>query len=300
MSEPAMTDLGLSAGPANNPRSRDLTERVMEVMVGLAALCVAAIFLWIAGDILRNGLPHLSWSFLLEPPLDAGRSGGIAPILVATLLLLAVCLAVSVPLGVGTAILLSEFSRRGGGLGTAIRGSLDVLAGVPSIVFGLFGNAFFSLFLGLGFSVLAGGLTLAFMVLPILVRSVEAGLRAVPDDYRWGTAALGLSRGAALRQLLLPAAAPSLVVGVVLGVGRALAETAALLYTSGYVDRMPASLLDSGRSMSVHIYDLAMNVPGGEGQAYATALVLLGLIGVINLLTSWISQQWLHSKITPQ
>jgi phosphate transport system permease protein len=241
---------------------------------------------------------HVSWRFLVEAPADAGRAGGIGPILVSTGLILAVCLAASVPIGAATAILLAEFSRGTGWIGRVVRRSLDVLAAVPSIVFGLFGNAVFSVYLGLGFSILAGGLTLACMVLPLLIRSMEEGLRAVPDDYRQAAAALGLSHAATLSRVLLPAATPGLVVGLVLGIGRALAETAALLFTSGYVARMPGSLLDSGRALSVHVYDLAMNVPGGTGHAYATALVLVGLLLSVNLITIRLADRWLHQRIT--
>ena len=142
-----------------------------------AALSIAAIFLWLIGDVLIHGLSALSWDFLSLSPQNAGRSGGIAPILVATAAIMAVCLAVSLPIGLGTAIFLSEYSRVQSGFGRFIRRSLDVLAGVPSIIFGLFGNAFFCVLLGFGFSILSGGLTLACMVLPILIRTVEAGLR---------------------------------------------------------------------------------------------------------------------------
>jgi phosphate transport system permease protein len=219
--------------------------------------------------------------------------------LVSTALILVVCLGVSLPIGLGTATLLAEFTPAHGVFGRLVRRSLDVLAGVPSIVFGLFGNVFFSKTLGLGFSILSGGLTLACMVLPILIRSIEEGFRAVPTDYRLGAAALGLSRISTLLHLLLPAAVPGLVVGLVLGVGRALAETAALIFTSGYVDRMPESLLDSGRSLSIHIFDLSMNVSGGDANAYATALVLVTLLLVINGAASWLADRWLHRKILP-
>jgi len=281
------------------PRRAWLADRVAAVFVWVAALSAAGTFCWIVGDLVWHGLPHLSFAFLIEVPRDAGRAGGVGPILVSTMLILAVCLAVAIPMGLMTAMLLAEFTRGEGRLGRAVRGLLDVLAGVPSIVFGLFGNALFCIHLGMGFSILSGGLTLACMVLPILIRSAEAGFRSVPDDYRHAAAALGLSRTAVLGRVLLPAAAPGLVVGLVLGIGRALAETAALLFTSGYVDRMPRSLHDSGRALSVHVYELAMNVPGGTGQAYATALVLIALLLVANGAATWIGDRWLYRRITP-
>ncbi len=295
-----MADVSSSQPACLRNRHFDWPDRLATVLVWLVAIVVVATFGWIVGDLVRHGVPHLSPGFLFEPPRDAGRAGGIGPILVSTGLILGVCLAVSVPIGVATAMLLAEFTRRGGAFGLLIRRSLDVLAGVPSIVFGLFGNALFVIYLGMGFSILAGGLTLACMVLPILIRSTEEGFRAVPDDYRKAAAALGLTRSAALWQILLPAATPGLIVGLVLGIGRALAETAALLFTSGYVDRMPGSVLDSGRALSIHIYDLAMNVPGGDGNAYASALVLIVLLLAINGLTFWIADRWLGRRITPQ
>jgi phosphate transport system permease protein len=262
------------------------------------ALFVSAVFCWILGDIVWHGVGHISWEFLTTEPRNAGREGGIAPILISTCLILGVCMAVSLPLGVGTAVLLAEFTATESVFGRLVRRSLDVLAGVPSIVFGLFGNAFFSIHLGLGFSILSGGLTLACMVLPILIRSTEAGFRSVPADYRLGAAALGLSRTTTLWKLLLPAATPGLVVGLVLGIGRAIAETAALIFTSGYVDRMPESLLDSGRSLSIHIFDLSMNVAGGDANAYASALVLLILLLLVNGIATWTAQFWLGRRIT--
>lgn len=266
------------------------------VLVWSAALLVTGAFCWLLGDILWHGLGRVSWAFLTEAPSNAGRGGGIGPIIVSTALILGVCMGVSVPLGLGAAIFLSEFTDAESGLGRFVRRSLDVLSGVPSIVFGLFGSAFFCVYLGLGFSILAGGLTLACMVLPILIRATEEGFRSVPQEYRLGAAALGLSRTRTLWRLLLPAATPGLVVGLVLGIGRAIAETAALIFTSGYVDRMPSSVLDSGRALSIHIFDLSMNVSGGEAQAYGAAVVLIAALLVINLAASWITERWLHRE----
>ncbi len=276
-----------------------LADKAATVLVWSAAALVAATFVWLLADVVWHGAGRVSWAFLTTEPRNAGREGGIGPMIVATLLILAVCLATALPLGLGTAILLAEYTPAHGVYGRLVRRSLDVLAGVPSIVFGLFGNALFCKTLGLGFSILSGGLTLACMVLPLLIRSIEEGFRAVPDEYRTGAAALGLSRTATLRHLLLPAAVPGLVVGLVLGIGRALAETAALIFTSGYVDRWPEALSDSGRSLSIHVYDLAMNVPGGDGNAHATALVLVALLLVINGVASWLAERWLRRKVLP-
>jgi phosphate transport system permease protein len=272
-------------------------DRLATFVIWSAALLVTGLFLWLISDILLGGITRLSWAFLTEPPFDAGRSGGIGPIIVSTGLILLVAIAASVPPALGTAILLAEFSRRESLFGRSVRLSLDVLAGVPSIVFGLFGNAFFCIYLGLGFSILSGGLTLACMVLPILIRTAEEGLRSAPDDYRLAAAALGLSRSAALMHLLLPAAMPALIAGLMLGIGRAMAETAALIFTSGYVDRMPDSLWDSGRALSVHIYDLTMNVAGGDANARAAALVLVVLLLLVNGAAMTLADRWRNARI---
>lgn len=276
------------------------TEHLFTWSIRSGALLVAAAFVWLLGDVAWQGAGHLSGSFLVSEPLNAGRAGGIAPILVSTLLILVVALAAAVPLGLGAAVWLAEYTRRGGARANGIGLSLDVLAGVPSIVFGLFGNAFFSVFLGLGFSILSGGLTLACMILPIFIRTSEVGLAAVSNDWRHGAAALGMSRASALRHILLPAAAPAIAAGLMLGIGRATAETAALIFTSGYVDRMPESLTDSGRALAVHIYDLSMNVSGGDGAAYASAIVLIVLIAVVNIAALALTDRWLTIRITAQ
>ena len=271
---------------------------MLKAMVYAAVLSVVAIFLWLLADVLWHGLAHVSWEFVSEMPRSAGRKGGILSILVSTAMVLAVTLVVAVPFALATAIWLSEFTRQGSRVAHFVRVCLDVLAGMPSIVFGLFGNAFFCGVLGLGFSILSGGLTLACMVLPILIRALEAGLSSLPHAWRQGAAALGMRHSAAIVHILLPAAAPALGAGLMLGVGRAMAETAALLFTSGYVDRMPSGWLDSGRVLAVHIYDLAMNVAGGDKAAYASALVLMGSLMVINGLALWGSKALLARKVS--
>ena len=272
-------------------RTRDLW---VAMVLWLAAVTVVALLVWILGDLLVQGLGRLSWEFLTQEPSDAGRAGGVAPMIVSTLWILLICVATAVPLGLGAALFLSELASRP--TGRWVRHSLDALAAVPSIVFGLFGNALFCHALGLGYSILSGGLTLACMVLPLVVRTTEAGLSNVAAEIRLGAAALALSRLTTLRTLVLPAAAPALLVGLVLGIGRALAETAALIFTSGYVDRYPQSVYDSGRSLSIHIYDLSMNVPAGNSSAYATALVLVVLLVLTQQLATWGIHRWIRQE----
>jgi len=277
-------------------KRRIYLDRLVQSFVYLAVMMVCGMFLWMLSDLVRGGFAHLSLGFLIEPPRDAGRAGGIGSILVSTLWILLVALVAALPLAWTTAVLLAEYVSITSRFGMLVRYSLQVLAGVPSIVFGLFGNALFSIYLGLGFSILSGGLTLACMLLPILTSTAEAGLRAVPDGYRLSAAALGMTRAAALFHIVLPVAAPTLAAGLLLGIGRAMAETAALLFTSGYVDRMPGSLLDSGRVLALHIFDLSMNVPGGDAPAYASALVLVALLLGINWFAMRLVYGWQHGR----
>lgn len=273
-------------------------DMLFDIAVHAAALGVVLALGWVLWDVLRLGAVQLSWSYLTSLPGNSGRAGGIAPIIVSTLAIVALALAIALPLALGTAVWLVEFASGRAARGAQVRLALDALAGVPSIVFGLFGSAFFSVFLGLGFSILAGALTLACMILPILIRTSQAGLSALPADWRRGGAALGLTRAGLLHHVLLPAAAPAIAAGVMLGVGRAAAETAALIFTSGYADRMPGSLLDSGRSLAVHVYDLSMNVAGGQPRAYAAACVLVVLIVLTNALASTLAERWTARRIS--
>lgn len=267
------------------------------VMVWICAGGVFLSVLWLLGDIIFGGIGHLSLGFISELPEKSGRAGGILSILVSTAIIVSIALAVAIPIGSGAAIWLNEFGRTRNRFARIIHLSLDVLAGTPSIVFGLFGNALFCKYFGLGFSMLSGGLTLACMILPIYIRTVQSGLENVPEEWRLGAAALGLSKLATLWQLSLPAAAPAITAGLILGMGRAMAETAALVFTSGYVDRMPESIMDSGRSLAVHIYDLSMNVTGGDQAAYTSALVLIIMLLIIHIAAEFISDRLLTRRI---
>ena len=275
---------------------RQRIETRADGLLAIATTLVTAVVLLLPAlmlfDILSQGLPQLSLSFLTESPMDAGRAGGIAPLLVSTLWILAVCLAAALPIGLGCALFLSEMVPAQSRAARVLGYSLDVLSGVPSIVFGLFGYRFFAIELGMGFSILSGGLTLACMVLPLLIRTSEQALRATPLRYRQASAALGLSRFGFIWRILLPTAGPGIAVAVILSVGRALAETAVLLFTAGYVTRMPDSVFDSGRALSVHIYDLAMNVSGGAPNAAATAVVLLVMLILINTAARRMGNYW--------
>jgi phosphate transport system permease protein len=257
-----------------------ISDAVFLGVVALGVSMVLGVLAWLVIDLLRVAWPRLGWDLLSELPQRSGRSGGITSILVSTALIIGICWAVVLPIGLGAAIALAQARGR---WAPWIRGSLEVLAGAPSIVLGMVGMLVFGDLLGLGFSLASGGLTLACMVLPLVIRTGEIAVRAVPQELYAGAMALGLSRSTTLVRLILPAAGPGLFAALALGTGRALAETAALVFTAGASDRMPGSLMDSGRTLSVHIYELAMNVAGGDASAAASAVVLIGLLVVIQL-----------------
>lgn len=241
-------------------------------------------FFFILFYIFSQGLSIVSWDFLTLDIQSSGRKGGIAPVLISTFMIVACAIVIAFPLSIGTALFLVEFMSPDSRVAKWIESSVDVLAGVPSIVFGLFGNALFCEFLGFGYSLLSGSLTLVCMILPFMVKVAIDSLRAIPKEYRYAGSALALSKALQIRSIFIPFAMEGFIAGALLGIARALAETAALLFTSGYVARMPESMMDSGRTISIHVYDLSMNVPGGDTAAYGSASVLIFMLLFINLI----------------
>jgi phosphate transport system permease protein len=269
-----------SARRLATPRQAQALARVLLWTLMAAAV---GILVSILAFVLGRGLPHVTWTFLTTPPIDSGRTGGILPIMAGTLEVTLLALATATPLGLGTAIYLVEYTRPGR-LTRIVRFGADCLAGVPSIIFGLFGFVLFVLTLGLGWSILAGGLTLAFMTLPTLIRTSEEALRAVPAGYREVSLSLGASRWQTVWKVVLPAAFPGILTGVVLGFGRAIGETAALIFTAGssLPHRTPTSPLEGTRTLAVHFYQLAREGISADN-AYASAAVLVSAISIINL-----------------
>lgn len=249
-------------------------------LLWLTALITIGCLVLIIFFILKEGLPSLNWEFLTAYPRRMGREGGIYPTIIASIYLTFVSLLIATPIGIGTAIYLTEYTREGVAT-RIIRFAIETLAGVPSIIFGLFGFAFFVTFLRIGFSILSGAMTLALMVLPTIIRTAEEGIKAVPDSYREGSLALGATKWVTIAKVVLPAALPGIITGVILGVGRAIGETAAVWLTVGGALRLPISVMDSARPMTLHLYTLAaegLSLP----KAYATASVLIICIGLIN------------------
>ncbi|HVY32265.1 MAG TPA: phosphate ABC transporter permease PstA [Polyangiaceae bacterium] len=260
-------------------RSQQIARVVLWALMGLAIAVLVAVLAFV----LERGLPHLSWSFLSEAPRSSGLRGGVFPILVGTLEVTLLGVAMAAPLGIGTAVYLCEYTREGA-LTRVIRFGSDCLAGVPSIIFGLFGFVLFVTTLGMGWSILAGSLTLALMILPTVIRTSEEALRAVPAGYREVALSLGATHWQAIAFVVLPAALPGIFTGLILSLGRAVGETAALIFTAGSTlpQTTPRSIFDSTRTLSVHFYQLAREGISNE-RAYAAAAVLVLTIAVINV-----------------
>jgi phosphate transport system permease protein len=244
-----------------------------------ATVAVLAILVIILQDIIINGLPALSWEFLTQPPLDSGRAGGIFPAIIGTLCLVIGAIAIALPLGVGAAIYLIEYTKESR-VTHLIRTGVDLLNGTPSIVFGLFGFAFIVLYLNAGVSMLAGQITLALMVLPTVIRTTEESLKSIPQSLREGSLALGATKWQTISRVVLPPAVPGIVTGAILSIGRAAGETAPIMFTAVVFSSrfLPDSVSDPVMALPYHLFILATNVPGSSANKYGTALVLLMLV----------------------
>lgn len=260
----------------------------LRVLVILAAVLTVGALFFLIGYILVQGVPHLRAElFSLTYHSD---NVSLLPAALNTLIVTALALLIAVPLGICSAIYLVEYARRGNRLVSIIRTTTETLTGIPSIVYGLFGMLFFVTALGWGYSILAGALTLSIMVLPVVMRTTEEALKAVPDAFREGSFGLGAGRLRTVFRIVLPAAVPGILSGVILSIGRIVSETAALIYTAGTVPDLADGLLASGRTLSVHMYALSREALHTD-QAYATAVVLLIVVLLINWLSAAIAKK---------
>lgn len=257
------------------------SQNIAKFVIWTAALLVLVVLFSIIAYILVKGIPMIDWQFLTEIPRNMGRSGGISSSIVGTLLVTAVAVIIAAPFGIGTAIYLTEYTRESK-VTRIIRFSAESLAGIPSIVYGLFGFIFFVIYLRMGWSILSGGLTLAIMILPTIIRTTEEAIRTVPQLYREVGFSLGASKWQAVTKTVLPTALPGIVNGVILSIGRCVAETAAVMLTAGSTLRMPTSLFAPTRTMAVHFYILAREGISMD-KAYGTAALLIILILLINV-----------------
>lgn len=272
--------------------SRHQTQKAAKIIIWLAALSTLGVMFWILYQVLEEGLPLLRLEFLLDSPRQMGRTGGIFSTIVGTVALTAVAILIATPLGVGTAVFLREYTRESR-ISRVIRFGTDCLAGVPSIIFGLFGFVFFVIFLRMGWSILSGGLTLATMILPTIICTAEEAIKSVPYSFREVSYGLGATRWQTIRKMVLPSAFPGILTGVLLGVGRSVGETAAVILTAGSSFLMPDSILSPIRTMAVHFYILAREGISME-MAYATGAALILLILAINAVANWLMYRYVH------
>ncbi len=261
--------------------------RVQKGLVYAAAVITFAVLLFLIAYILINGIPNLKLS-LFEWTYNSDNVS-MMPAIITTVEMTLLALVIAVPLGLFTAIYLNEYAKRGNKLGNLIRITTETLSGIPSIVYGLFGMLFFVTKLHWGYSLIAGGMTLAIMILPLIMRTAEEALMAVPDTFREGSFGLGAGRLRTVFRIVLPSAMPGILSGIILAIGRIVGETAALIFTAGTMAQIPG-LFQSGRTLAIHMYVLS-----GEGlhmnEAYATAVVLLVVVLLMNALSAFVSKK---------
>lgn len=261
---------------------------VLRVLMVLATVFTVGITICLVGYILIKGIPNLTldqfaWKYTTE-------NVSMLPAIINTVMMVVLVLIVAVPIGVGAAIYLVEYAKKGNKLVKIMRVTTETLQGIPSIVYGLFGYLFFAVFFGWGYTFLGGALTLAIMILPLIIRTTEEALLSVPDSFREGSFGLGAGKLRTIFKIILPSAIPGIVSGIILGIGRVVGETAALMFTAGTIAKVPSNLMDSGRTLAVHMYALL-----SEGlymdQAYAAAVVLIILVLIINFCSSKIASK---------
>ena len=239
--------------------------------------------------VLSRGIPNIHWAFLSTVYKPGLGSSGIREIIVGTLAMIGLTLLIAVPVGVLAAIYMAEYAKKGKVLST-IRFCVESLAGIPSILYGLFGYTFFVIQCALGFSLISSALTLAIMVLPVIIRSTEEALFTVPNSYREGSLALGASKLTTLFRVVLPCAIPGILSAIILSMGRVMGETAAVYYTAGTMAKAPQSIYSSTRSLAVHLY-LLVKEGLNSGEAFATATILIVIIVGLNALASFIAKR---------
>ncbi|QSV15243.1 phosphate ABC transporter permease PstA [Photobacterium ganghwense] len=279
---------------ATNPSKQKLKDNISLSLIWSAATITVGFLLWVVWYILSNGLSHVDWNFVTSNYTTIGQESGIWPMIVSTLYMVAASIAVAAPMGIMTAIYLTEYAKVGSRLVKVIRFCTESLAGIPSIIYGLFGMTFFVVVLGFGYSILSGALTLSILILPVIIRTTEEALMAVPQTYREGSYGLGASKIYTIWRLILPSAMPGIVTSIILSVGRVIGESAPVFMTAGMVARIPESMFDSGRTLTVHLYKLTQELYTVHewNQAYATATILIVVVLVINLITKLIAQRF--------
>jgi phosphate transport system permease protein len=269
-------------------KKRQLVQFVAFLIIRGSAVIIGTALAIMLGFIFVRGYRAINWTFVSQPPIEAMTKGGIFPAIIGTFYLTLGAILIAFPLGVGSAIYLNEYAREGR-LVRVIRLGINNLAGVPSVVFGLFGLGLFVVFLGFGSSILSGSLTLGFLILPVIIGASEEALKAVPQTYREASLALGGTKWQTIYRVVLPAALPGILTGSILGIGRAAGETAPIMFTAAafYTARLPTSVFDEVMALPYHIYVLATagtHIEETRHLQYGTALVLIALVLGVNLV----------------
>lgn len=268
--------------------TKNLKDKIMLFLINLSAIITFLVLMWILYYVLKRGLPHINKDFILSTSKNF-EDEGILPMILTTIYIILSSLVISLPIGIGAAIYLVEYAKNYK-LVRIIRFTTESLAGIPSIIFGLFGMIFFVTFLKFGFSLLSGSITLSLMVLPTIIRTTEESLKSVPKEYKEGSLGLGASKIYTIYRVILKTATPGIITAVILSIGRIVGETAAVYLTAGMVPRVPGSLMDSGRTLSVHLYILAKEGISFD-KSYATASILILTILCINLFANRFSNK---------
>ncbi|MDR1948464.1 MAG: phosphate ABC transporter permease PstA [Spirochaetaceae bacterium] len=266
---------------------RSLTDRVMYGLMALTLILVLAVLVFILAYILGQSAGYLNLSFVIR----SAEEGGIYPMVITTLYVVLVSLGISLPVGVMTAVFLNEYSRNTRTV-RLLRLAIETLAGIPSILYGLFGLLVFCRVFRFGQSVIAGAFTLSIMILPVIIRTTEESLKTIPDSFREGSLSLGAAKYQTIFHVILPSALPGIVTSAILAIGRVVGESAPVLLTVGITRNIPRSIFDSGRTLTIHLYYLTKEAinPGDFGVAFATAAILIILVIIINTATKIISK----------
>jgi phosphate transport system permease protein len=278
--------------------NRHIAQEIAFAVLTLMAMLVVIPVFWVIWIIVAKGASAISWTFLSQMPYDGMTAGGILPAILGTFLLTAGTALVAIPIGIGGTIYLAEYARDTW-LTRCIRLAIVNLAGIPSIVYGLFGLGLFVLFMKMGTSIIAGALTLGIMTLPVVISTAEEALRAVPTEFRTVNASLGGTRWQGIRMIVLPQALPGIITGVILGLLRAAGETAPILFTVAafFLPVLPRSPFDQTMALPYHLYVISTQVPGmPEEIQYGTALVLLGIVLSMNVVASVIRSYYRRKR----
>lgn len=290
-----MTDNGMKSIYQKRTRIGD---NVLKVLIYLAAGVAIALLVSIMGYVFVRGLPQISWQFLSTVQSSLKGTFGILGNIINTIYIIVITLIIAAPIGIGSAIYLNEYAKPGK-LVRTIEFTTEILSGIPSIIFGLFGMVFFGMTLKLGYSVLTGSFTLTLMVLPLITRNTQEALKTVPDSYRSGALGIGATKWYMIRTILLPSAAPGILTGVILSIGRIVGESAALLFTAGSGFQLPKNLLgklfESSGTLTIQLY-LSMQKAKYD-QAFGIAVVLLSIVLGINLLTRFLTSRFDVTKL---